>query len=201
MVLGWKGIVAAVLVATSVGVVSLADQSAAGITSAKEATAAQGSALLSAGGLTKGEETAILAAHNAWRSRYGSRPLRWDATLAKYAQQYANLQAKTGRRAHRAGQYGENLAWTGGSPRTPKWIVNQWGNEVKSYNLKTNTCAPTKSCGHFTQVVWKKTTAVGCARATGNVPPQGISWKGKNFYYVCNYKPRGNRAGLTFRTG
>ena len=43
--------------------------------------------------------------------------------------------------------------------------------------------------GHFTALVWKETTDVGCARCAGK------DGKWYETYIVCNYKPPGNVQG------
>lgn len=142
--------------------------------------------------LSAAEVTEALNAHNAWRKRYGIAPLAWDAQLAAYAQEWANKIAASGVLEHRpnndANPTGENIGM--GYP-TVTAVTDAWGNEVADYDLKTDTCAAGKVCGHFTQVVWSTTTTVGCGKATG----------GDSIYWVCNYKPPGNYAGDTFRTG
>jgi pathogenesis-related protein 1 len=144
---------------------------------------------------------ATLKAHNAWRAKYGVPPLTWDRKLAAYAQQWASRQAATGNWIHRPhGRYGENIFWAGGTQPSPRAVVAAWGAEAADYDLATDTCAVGKVCGHFTQLVWKTTTAVGCGRASGRAP-RGSTWKGSNVYWVCNYRPAGNVAGRTFRTG
>jgi len=154
-----------------------------------------------ADGLRASDVRGLLNAHNVWRAKYGVPPLVWDTKLAAFAQQWANKRARTGA-AHRPNNpYGENAFWAGGIAHTAAFVVNQWGNEVKNYDLAANVCKPTKVCGHFTQVVWKTTKRVGCGRASGKVAPAGIPWKGKNFYWVCDYAPRGNVAGRNFTTG
>jgi pathogenesis-related protein 1 len=40
-----------------------------------------------------------------------------------------------------------------------------------------------KSCGHYTQVVWRTSTKIGCARVVCNNGATIIS---------CNYSPHGN---------
>jgi pathogenesis-related protein 1 len=40
-------------------------------------------------------------------------------------------------------------------------------------------------CGHYTQIVWRDTTSVGCAAQSC---PQGEIW-------VCDYSPPGNYVG------
>lgn len=79
---------------------------------------------------------------------------------------------------------GENLAW-----RWPfiNWaaFVNSWGVERLQYNW--NTPGSQDAAGHFTQLVWKQTTKVGCG------------WKlcnGYLYYLVCRYSPTGNDWGL-----
>lgn len=50
------------------------------------------------------------------------------------------------------GNSGQNLALSGGSGRNLVRMATGWWEEVKDYNYDTNTCAPGKACGHYTQV-------------------------------------------------
>jgi pathogenesis-related protein 1 len=91
---------------------------------------------------------------------------------------------------------GENLYWA--SPErfssgkseeqtlSPKDVVNSWAGERKDYTYSTNSCARGKVCGHYTQVVWSKTTEIGCGKAV---------CFDKSQVWVCNYKPPGNIIG------
>ena len=120
-------------------------------------------------------------------------PLQWSAEAAKLAESYA---AKcTFEHNPKRGDFGENLAAaTPGSWKTAD-VVKDWNSESAHYNLGKNTCAPGKVCGHYTQLVWRNTTHVGCAvrTCTKNSP------FGKNFptweFWVCNYAPPGNFVG------
>ncbi len=78
--------------------------------------------------------------------------------------------------------YGENLYWTSGTA-APGDVVGAWVAEVQSYNYAANSC--TAVCGHYTQVVWKTTTQVGC----------GLATSAQGQYWVCNYNPPGNYEG------
>ncbi|MDM8559963.1 CAP domain-containing protein [Candidatus Parabeggiatoa sp. HSG14] len=138
-------------------------------------------------GLSPAERDEMLNAHNQWRQRYGVPPLKWSTRLADFAQEWAEYLAEKGfRLQHRAygmSHYGENLAGANGRALTPTQVVDMWGNEVKDYDYATNTCR--RVCGHYTQVVWRNTTEVGC----------GMVRIGRQEIWVCNYNPPGNFMG------
>lgn len=146
--------------------------------------------------------TAFVAAHNRWRAQVGvTQRLKYSTALAAQAQAWANhlKQANHCRMRHSDphGQYGENLDWA--SPirwsnghtelqqLTPEQVVDDWGSEKVNYDYKANTCAPGKVCGHYTQVVWRTTTTVGCGMA--------VCEDTKEQVWVCRYEPPGNWVG------
>jgi uncharacterized protein YkwD len=139
------------------------------------------------GGLTAVEMEEMLNAHNQWRQRYGVPPLKWSSKLAEFAQEWADELAERGfelqhRPSHQR-PYGENLAASTGRGLIPTQVVDMWGKEVKDYDYATNTCR--RVCGHYTQVVWRNTTEVGC----------GVVRIGHEEVWVCNYNPPGNYIG------
>jgi hypothetical protein len=74
-------------------------------------------------------------------------------------------------------------------------VVRAWADEVADYDYENNSCVTGEQCGHYTQVVWRTTTRVGCATkvCTKNSPfgAQAPTWQ----YWVCNYDPPGNYQG------
>ena len=128
----------------------------------------------------------ILQAHNTWRRRYGVPTLVWSPQLATYAQGWADTLVQESLLRHRPqNRYGENLASASGKQLSPASVVGLWGAEDKYYNYDTNTCQAGQMCGHYTQLVWRSTRAVGCAMARNS---QREVW-------VCNYDPPGNYVG------
>ncbi|XP_006658252.1 pathogenesis-related protein PRB1-2-like [Oryza brachyantha] len=130
--------------------------------------------------------------HNSARSDVGVGPVTWNETVAAYAQAYANQRQGDCRLVHSncTGKYGENLFWgSAGGNWTAASAVAAWVSEKQWYNHTTNTCsAPSgKSCGHYTQVVWRSSTAIGCARVVCN-GTLGV-------FITCNYSPPGNYIG------
>ena len=142
-------------------------------------------------GLSDADKKTILDGHNTIRNTYKVPALSWDDTLASFAKDWADQRAAGTASGHRPDDqnpngYGENI-WAGTSGAYPtSSYVTSWGDEVKDYDLKNNTCADGKVCGHFTQVVWSATTTVGCGKSTG-----ADGWD----YVVCNYNPPGNYTG------
>ena len=66
--------------------------------------------------------------------------------------------------------------------------MSSWYNEVSDYDYDNPGFSG--KTGHFTQVVWKNSTKLGCGVA------QGVKTIGGNqynaFYVVCQYTPAGN---------
>lgn len=66
--------------------------------------------------------------------------------------------------------------------------VDAWGLEREKYNF--NKPGFSEETGHFTQVVWRNTTSVGCGRQNCNGMDGTPGW-----YVVCEYYPPGNVEG------
>ncbi|NEO34133.1 MAG: hypothetical protein F6K36_27755 [Symploca sp. SIO3C6] len=131
------------------------------------------------------EQQEILNVHNQLREEVGVPSLRWSDQLASYAQDWANqLSQENGIRHRNSGsmEVGENIA--AGSSVTQ--MLDLWSKEKDNYNHSRNTCRQGQNCGHYTQMVWKNTTEIGCGVAShriyGNV-------------MVCDYSPPGNYIG------
>lgn len=155
-----------------------------------------------ASALATQDRDAILTAHNNARKNDvpgntgGPLPnLAWDDALATASQTYANTLARTkcGDIDHdpNRGDVGENLYTSGTTdasapPGSGANAVASWVAEKADYTYESNTCAPGKVCGHFTQVVWRDTTKVGCGRATCTAEDM------INTVWVCRYSPTGN---------
>ncbi|KAF9056351.1 CAP domain-containing protein [Panaeolus papilionaceus] len=156
-------------------------------TSRQPAQPANTVAASNAGGSTSDSDIqAYLSAHNTIRAQHGASPLTWNNDLAAKAQQWANgCQFKHS--GGSLGAFGENLAAGTGSNYDIAAAVKSWTDEVSEYD--PNNPQPS----HFTQVVWKGTTQVGCAVQTCN----GIfdASFGPAKYFVCEYSPQGNIIG------
>ncbi|KAF7339713.1 Fruiting body protein SC7 [Mycena sanguinolenta] len=127
---------------------------------------------------------AYLTAHNTIRAQHGAVPVTWSNAAAEKAQQWANECTNT-HSGGTLGPLGENLA-AGTGTFTIAQAVKAWTDEVSNYN--PNDPQPS----HFTQVVWKATTEIGCAVQTCDGIFAGF---GPAQYYVCEYSPQGNVIG------
>ena len=134
-----------------------------------------------------------LKVHNAERARLGLPPLAWDPDLAAQAADWARVLTAKGRLEHsprdqRPGQ-GENLSMGTRGAFGATALMQGWVAERKDYLHRPfpdiSRTGNWKDVGHYTQVVWRDTTAVGCAMASS---PR---WD----YVVCRYSPPGNHMG------
>ena len=125
-----------------------------------------------------------LNAHNTARAQVGVGSMTWNNTVASYAQNYANQRIGDCNLVHSNGPYGENIAWGSGS-LTGTDAVNLWVGEKPNYDYNSNSCVGGK-CGHYTQVVWRNSVRLGCARVQCN---------NGGLFVTCNYDPPGNYVG------
>lgn len=126
------------------------------------------------------EVEALLRIHNQARAEVGVPPVTWSAELAAYAQKWADKLAQTDEFEHSKGPYGENLA----SADDVEQAVNLWLSE-KSLYRSVPFSAQSREYGHYSQVVWEKTTKVGCGKAISR----------EETIWVCCYDPPGNIRG------
>lgn len=134
------------------------------------------------GGLNAQE---ILTVHNRYRTEVGVPLLQWSADLTTSAQQWAEHLAQTNTFQH-SGTGGENLAKGTAGAFSVTQLVELWGNEKQDFINgifpNVSSTGNWKDVGHYTQMVWRNTTEVGCGIATGN----------GNDVLVCQYRQAGN---------
>ena len=137
-----------------------------------------------------GDANRILALHNQYRAEVGTPALQWDSSLQAAAQQWADHMLASGARNHdpSRGQVGENLYWS----------------ESEAWGRPADTLEPTSAAAswyeekgylgkHYTQMVWRDTTRVGCGVATKS-EKQGDT-EHNTQVVVCRYSPMGNISG------
>ncbi len=136
-----------------------------------------------------GSAQAAVNRHNAIRAEvFKGAKMSWDSSLAKSAQAYANYLASTGKFEHdKSNSYGENLYASSSSKASYVDAINSWYSEKKYYHYGDGYSPKT---AHYTQMIWKKSTHLGCGKA--------IYQKGRfkgGTVVVCRYNPPGNYVG------
>jgi hypothetical protein len=133
----------------------------------------------------------ILKQHQTYRDELQLPALSWSPALAKDALAWAQHLASIDKGEHDQnvrGQEGENLWWGTANGFSYAQMVDMWGNEKRSfkYDIFPN-CSTNRSAvvGHYTQMIWRTTTSVGCALASN----------GQTDFLVCRYSPPGNVVG------
>jgi uncharacterized protein YkwD len=145
--------------------------------------------------LSQADQQAMLDATNAVRANAmpapspALLPLTWSDAAAQHAQAWASGCTFT---HSNDSSYGENI-FAATTSTSPGGVVASWEAEKSDYDYATNQCS--SICGHYTQLVWRSTTSVGCgvATCTSGSPFSvgGGTWQ----FWVCNYDPAGNFVG------
>jgi hypothetical protein len=134
----------------------------------------------------------LLAIHNRERAEIGVPPLRWSDALAADAAAYARRLAARGDFEHspqdERPDQGENLAMGTLGYYSPEALAELWTEEQGGFPggaYPDPAEDDWSDIGHYTQMVWRGTTHIGCATAAGR----------SNLYLVCRYAPVGNVIG------
>ncbi|KAK8071584.1 hypothetical protein PG996_004932 [Apiospora saccharicola] len=153
-------------------------------------------------------QVAAITSHNEHRSNHSAPEATWNERIAGYA---ANT-AATCKYAHDMKQgdadYGQNIAMWGLSSGAEKLgdvgainmaITDMWYNGELGLFLPSYYGADSpdmqnfEKWGHFSQLVWKKSTGVGCQ---AQFCPKGTMNDAMDTWFmVCNYYPAGNMGG------
>ena len=146
-------------------------------------------------GLSNNLEERLLASHNRERATLGIKPLAWDEKLASDATRYAEHLVHVGYLVHSEDNpddpdpQGENL-WAGTHGYYgPESMVGLWIAEKSDFKPgifpNNSISGDLEKVGHYTQVMWRSSRAVGCAVAHGH----------EDDFLVCRYSEGGNVIG------
>jgi Cysteine-rich secretory protein family len=154
--------------------------------------------------LNAASQTAILNLHNQERRAVGVPDVTWSNSLATDAENWARYLASLGLRPYNPpdrgdipphsqfstnGGQGENLAWGTRNAFSAATLAQGWADERANYipgtPISSSLSGPNGVYGHYTQMVWRSTTQIGC----------GMFSDANQDYLVCRYLPAGNYIG------
>ncbi|MEO7432325.1 MAG: CAP domain-containing protein, partial [Dokdonella sp.] len=118
--------------------------------------------------------------------------LLWSASIAQTAQVHSDR--CVWEHGDNAG-LGQNISAVAPQSQNQTGAATLWVSEQQFYNYASNSCASGQQCGHYTQIVWRGTTQVGCAQTQcSSGSPFGAQFPNWTFI-VCDYSPPGNYTG------
>ncbi|XP_071958419.1 GLIPR1-like protein 1 [Antedon mediterranea] len=145
----------------------------------------------SSSNLTAEEIQTVLDKHNELRSQVSPEAsdmkyMSWDDDLASMAQEWSDgcvFEHGQPTNISPFDPVGQNLYSSGASASNRPNLASAtqaWYNEDQYYNYDTRECSDV--CGHYTQVVWADSYALGC----------GLTFCTNKWILTCNYGPAGN---------
>ncbi|XP_069791713.1 GLI pathogenesis-related 2 isoform X2 [Narcine bancroftii] len=124
----------------------------------------------------------LLNSANKCRVSHGVPPLTLSSQISKNAEKWAKNLVTSRTLQHSDTTYGENIWCQQGSQQvTGQQVVDSWYNEIKDYDFSSPGFQ--KTCGHFTQLVWRDSKELGV----------GLASDGKGLMVVvAQFDPAGN---------
>ncbi|KAJ5578098.1 PR-1-like protein [Penicillium hispanicum] len=144
-------------------------------------------------------QSAVLFNHNVHRSNHSASDLEWSASLESSAYTLAASCNYGHNTSIDGGGYGQNIGYGVTADQIGVMITNlMYNDETSNFDPYYGEANPSMtyfdSWGHFSQIVWKDTTSVGCATVTCK-GLQNVDTSKSLPYTVCNYHPVGNVDG------
>ncbi|KAJ5904076.1 hypothetical protein N7504_006459 [Penicillium tannophilum] len=148
---------------------------------------------------TNAYQQAVLYNHNIHRSNHSVSSLEWSADLESSAQTLAARCTYEHDTSIDGGGYGQNIGYGVEASEVGVMITNlMYNDEIEFFPTPYGESDPSMSdfdkWGHFSQIVWKATTHVGCATVVCD-PLGNVDSSEALPFTVCNYSPVGNVGG------
>ena len=153
--------------------------------------------------LTESDKKLLLDEHNKYRrmvqpTATNMLEIIWDPELAKFAEEHSRkcqFSHSSGGSTSKFSSLGENIYITSQVGISNEKVgvpgIKAWYDEYVDYDYNSNSCNQGKVCGHYTQVVWANSYAVGC----GITPCDNLGTFSQGSLLVCSYGPPGNYIG------
>ncbi|KAJ5204400.1 uncharacterized protein N7498_005279 [Penicillium cinerascens] len=142
---------------------------------------------------------AVLYNHNIHRSNHSAPSVDWDSSLESSARTLASRCVYHHDTSIDGGGYGQNIGYGVEANEIGVMITNlMYNGEIGYFPTPYGASQPSMSdfekWGHFSQIVWKGTTHVGCATVMCN-DLGNVDSSSSLPFTVCNYSPAGNYEG------
>ncbi|RUS85665.1 hypothetical protein EGW08_006541 [Elysia chlorotica] len=149
--------------------------------------------------LSSTDKNHILKLHNDYRQAEPAKTmpaLTWNDDLAQQAQAWTD---KCGF-SHQSGKpWGENIAAKSARSTTNTaaldYMFNLWTKEAQYNTDGSFSCCTQRehTCCHLTQVVWAKTTEIGCGLTLCPTLTTSSGSMSNSAFLACYYNPPGNK--------
>ncbi|KAI4743071.1 PR-1-like protein [Aureobasidium sp. EXF-12298] len=169
------------------------------ISNAKTTSQASSTIAAPAGKATTYQER-VVDHHNVHRANHSAPALEWDSQLAATAAKIAATCVYAHSMDVDGGNYGQNIA-AGVEANNVSAVITElfYNGEVGYYTNLYGQANPDmtnfEKWGHFSQLVWKGTTKVGCATQYCSGGLANVGQYVSPHFTVCNYGAPGNYAG------
>lgn len=151
------------------------------------------------GGTATTFQQAVVDHHNYHRANHSAPNIAWDQTLADTAMTIAKTCVYAHSMNVNGGGYGQNIAAGEGASDISTTIsdlfYNGEVNKFTQYGEANPDMSTFESWGHFSQIVWKDSTKVGCATWKCSSGLTNFDSPSNPYFTVCNYSPPGNFGG------
>lgn len=164
------------------------------IVSSSQPSPAQGPQPSDAGGSVSSYAEPIIQQHNLHRRNHSVVDLAWDDHLAQIAAQIAQSCQYAHNTKAGGGGYGQNIGAGAPPGQIDAMITNEmYNNEMALYPAYGSEpdMSNFEKWGHFSQIVWKDTTRVGCYTQHCTNGLGGVASNVAPYFTVCNYQPTG----------